>query len=84
MAASELEYAALTAPFGSERVVIVNVDGAIVRLKLAVAVWAAKPESVTRKVSGVALTGAVGVPLITPVDALSVRPFGRVPNVTCQ
>ena len=58
--------------------------GVTVKLKLPVAVWAGEPESVTWKVSGVALAGAVGVPLIAPVDALSVRPFDRVPNVSCQ
>ena len=36
------------------------------------------------KVSGVALAVAVGVPLIRPVDAFSVNPAGKVPEVNCQ
>ena len=71
-------------PFGSEVVPIVRVAGAIVRLRLTFAFRAGELESVTWKVSGVALAGAVGVPLIRPVVALSERPAGRVPKVSCQ
>jgi len=39
---------------------------------------------VTVKVSGVALTAAVGVPLRTPVEPWSERPVGRVPLVRDQ
>ena len=69
---------------GSETVVMVRPGGAIVKVKLMVAVCAGEPESVTLKVSGVALTAAVGVPPINPVEAFSVRPFGKVPLVNCQ
>jgi len=42
------------------------------------------PESVTWKVSGVPFTAAVGVPVIAPVEAFSVRPAGSAPLVTAQ
>ena len=41
-------------------------------------------ESLTLKVSGVALTAAVGVPVIAPVEAFSARPAGSVPLVSAQ
>ena len=83
-AASDWEYAAPTCPSGREVVVMVSPGPVMVSVRLAVAVWAGEPESVALNVSGVALTIAVGVPLICPVVALSVRPFGSVPAVSCQ
>jgi hypothetical protein len=41
-------------------------------------------ESVTLKVSAVALAVAVGVPLIAPVEAFSDSPAGKVPLVSAQ
>ena len=41
-------------------------------------------ESVTLKVSGVLVTGAVGVPVMAPVVAFRVKPIGRVPLVSDQ
>jgi len=42
------------------------------------------PESVTWKVSRVPFTVAVGVPVIAPVEAFSMRPAGSAPLVTAQ
>ena len=64
--------------------VIVNVAGAMVRVNAWLAVCTGEPESVTLKVSGVAVTGAAGVPLISPVDAFSDNPEGNVPAVNCH
>jgi hypothetical protein len=46
--------------------------------------WTGLLESLTLKVSGVALTAAVGVPLIVPVAAFSDSPTGNVPLVNDQ
>jgi hypothetical protein len=81
--ASVWEYGVPTAPFGSDAVVMVN-WAAMVSVRFAVAVCAGDPESVALKVSGVAPAVAVGVPLIRPVDAFSVNPAGKVPEVNCQ
>src|ERR1035441_10958260 len=78
------EYAVPTTPFARDVVVTVSTGGAIVRLKLALAVCADEPESVTLNVSGVAVMGVLGVPLINPVDAFSDNPAGKVPAVTCR
>jgi hypothetical protein len=43
--------------------------GVIVNVRVAKAVCGGEPESVILKVRGVAATGAVGVPLMTPVWA---------------
>jgi hypothetical protein len=48
------------------------------------AVCATALESVTIKVSGVAVTPDVGVPLIAPVAELRFNPGGSVPAVKCQ
>lgn len=48
------------------------------------AVCATALESVTIKVSGVAVTADVGVPLIAPVAELRFNPAGSVPAVNCQ
>src|SRR5260370_17708928 len=60
---------------------MVGVAGVRVRVRFAVAVSAGELESVTLKVSGVATTAAVGVPLMRPVVAFSDKPFGSVPAV---
>ena len=54
-----------------------------VNVRLAVAFCAGVLESVTLKVSGVLLTAAVGVPLITP-ELLNVKPAGSDPDVNDQ
>src|ERR1035441_483731 len=84
VAARLWEYATPTWPLGRDVVVIVNVAGAMVRFKFAVAVCAEDPESVTLNVSGVAVTGVVGVPPISPVEAFSAKPAGNVPAVSCH
>jgi hypothetical protein len=58
--------------------------GMIVRVKATEAVCCGVPESVTLSVSGVAVSGDVGVPLIAPVEVFSVSPAGSVPEVNCQ
>ena len=83
VAASVCEYAAPTCPFASDAVAITSGAGAMVKVRTLVAVRAGELESVTRKVSG-AFIAAVGVPLIWPVDALSVSPFGSAPAVSAQ
>ena len=54
----------------------------MVNVRLTVAVCAEEPESVTLKVSGVALATAVGVPPIRPLEAFRLKPAGRVPDIT--
>ena len=72
----------------SGRLVVVMLNGKpasiMVSVRLAVADWAGAPESVTIKVSGVAATAAVGVPLIVPAKASNVKPAGRFPEINCQ
>src|ERR1017187_10179499 len=63
---------------------MVRVAGAIVNARLAVKVCAEEPESVTLKLSGVAVPGAVGGPPISPVEAFSAKPAGNVPAVNCH
>jgi len=84
VAASVAEYGTVAIPSASEDVVIVSGADATVKVKFAVAVCTGAPESVTLNPSGVALTTAVGVPLIRPDDAFRVRPPGSVPEVNCQ
>ena len=60
---------------------IASVAGAIVSVSVLGAVCAGVPLSVTLKVSEALVTGAVGVPLITPVELFNVRPAGSVPLV---
>ena len=64
--------------------VILNAGGVMVRFRTTLAVCTGELESVTWKLSGVAFTAAVGVPLIKPVDAFNVNPAGKVPVVNCQ
>ena len=62
---------------------IVKVAGVMVSESETDAFCAGLLESVTLKVSVVAATGAVGVPLMTPA-VLRVNPAGRMPEVNCQ
>src|ERR1039457_7464718 len=48
-------------PFGSDVVVMESGAAVMVRFRLTLAVWAGEPESVARKVRGVAFTWLVGV-----------------------
>ena len=59
-------------------------DAMVIDKFVDVAVCAGDPESVTLNVSGVAVTGIVGVPLIVPAVAFSDSPAGRVPAVNCH
>jgi hypothetical protein len=71
-----------TWPFGNAVVVMDKgpvADEEMVKVSIADAVWAGLLESVTVNVSGVALAGAVGVPVIAPVAAFRVRPAGKEP-----
>jgi hypothetical protein len=56
----------------------------MVSVKDAVALCAGVPESVTVNVSGVAVTAANGVPLISPVAGFNVKPAGIIQAVNCQ
>jgi hypothetical protein len=72
---------------GRDVVVMLNRAGppaAIVRERFADLLCAGLPESVTVNVSATALAVAVGVPVIAPVDAFSLRPAGSVPLVKDQ
>jgi hypothetical protein len=69
---------------GSDVVVIFNVAGTIVRVRLTFAICAGELKSVTLNVSAAALAVAVGIPLIVPVDAFNVKPFGSVPEMSAQ
>ncbi len=62
---------------------MVSGAGLMIRVKLALAVCAGELESVTLKPRA-AVTGTAGVPLISPLDALSVSPVGSVPAVNCH
>ena len=52
--------------------------------RVAVLVCTGLPESVTLKLIEAPDTGAVGVPVMTPVAALSDNPAGNVPLVSDQ
>jgi hypothetical protein len=86
LAAKDCEYAVPVVQLGSDVVVICKVAaamvvGAMVSVSPTVAVCAVGVlESVTSKVREVKL-GPVGVPLINPVDAFSVKGLGSVPEV---
>lgn len=81
VAASVVLYATLICPLGRELVVIANVAGAIVSVRLTVFVCFELSESCTWNVSGVLVTVAVGVPVIVPVDTFKLKPAGTVPFV---
>lgn len=72
-----------TTPFGSV-VVEIKSPCTMVSVRLTDLVWAGFPASVTWNVRGVALTVAVGVPVMAPVEALSESPVGSVPAVSDQ
>jgi hypothetical protein len=65
-------------------VVIASVAGAIVRVRLALAVCEGELESLTLNTTATLLAAAVGVPLITPVAEFNVKPLGSVPEVIDQ
>jgi hypothetical protein len=69
---------------GSVVVLMDKVAAAIVRGRVADLVCTGLLESVSLKVSDVALAVAVGVPVIAPVEVLRVSPAGRVPLVSDQ
>jgi len=83
-AASSCAYAVPTWPFGNDAVVIASVAGAIVTVRLTLAVCGVALESVTLNVSAAAFAAPVGVPLITPVDVFSVKPPGSVPEASAH
>ena len=83
-AVSVCEYDAPTWPFASDAVVIISDAEEIVSVRLAFIVCAGELESVTLNVNAVALTAAVGVPLIKPVNEFSARPPGNVPETRVQ
>ena len=58
--------------------------GEIVKPRLTDLLRAVLLESVTVNVRALALTAAVGVPPIAPVDAFNVSPAGSVPLVRAQ
>jgi hypothetical protein len=62
-------------------VVIASVADAIVIVRVLGAVCAGEPLSVTLKVSEEFVAGAVGVPVIVPVEAFRLKPAGSVPVV---
>jgi hypothetical protein len=77
-------YAVPTWPLGKDVVVMTSVGAAIVSESETVLLWTGLLESLTLKVSGVALTAAVGVPLMAPVEVFSDSPAGNVPLVSDQ
>ena len=81
-------YTVLTTPSGNEADVVVTLNGAteITILKLAVAVaWVGVSESVAVTVKLTVPTKVpLGVPEITPVAALRLKPAGKLPVVTAQ
>lgn len=80
-------YVMLTTPIGRFDEVVVTLTGALllmVMLRFAVvvaAVGVSESVSVTVKLD---VPRAVGVPVIAPVELLSVRPGGKLPVVTAQ
>lgn len=73
-----------TTPFVRDVVLIASVTGEMVSDRVTDLVCTGLLVSVAVKVSDVALTAVVGVPLRTPVEVLSVMPAGRVPAVKDQ
>jgi hypothetical protein len=80
VAASVVLYGEPTVPFGKELVVILTVE-VIVRASVTVLDTIGDSESLTLKLNEAAFAAAVGVPLITPLDALRESPAGSVPLV---
>lgn len=75
-------YAIPIFPLGNKLVVTTRRGGAIVSESLTDLYCAGFPELLTSKVSDIALAGAVGVPLITPVADPRLRSAGKVPLVS--
>jgi hypothetical protein len=84
VAVNTCEYVVPTWPIANDAVVIVSVAGEVVSVRLAFTVCAGELESVTLNVKAVALTAAVGAPLIKPVNELSVKPLGNDPEMSPQ
>ena len=82
VAATVVEYPTFCVPLGSELVVMLTgvTAAAITMLKPCDAVWAGELESFTCTVIG-NVPDCVGVPLIMPEEAASVRPVGKLPDV---
>ena len=83
LAAKVVEYDVPTCPEGNEIVEIVTgvTAAATVMLRAFVAVCCGEEESLTWTVK-VEVPADVGVPLIWPVEAASVRPAGKVPELS--
>lgn len=79
LAASVTLYAEPTFPLGREAVVIAKVAGVIVSERILGVLCGGVLLSVTLNVSESLVAGEEGVPLITPVDAFSDNPAGKVP-----
>jgi len=77
-------YGTPTSPLGRGEFVIIPSPAKTVSVRFAVLLCGGVKESATLNVSGVAFTAAVGVPVIAPVAALSVKPAGSVPAATDQ
>jgi hypothetical protein len=77
-----VEYATPTCPFGSDVLVTLTGFAVMVSVTVAAALCTGLLESVTVKVSGVADTTAVGVPVMAPVAVFSDNPAGNVPLVS--
>ncbi len=87
MTARDALYASPTCPLGKDVVVIAKAEGAdalMVSVRWIDWVCAGLPESVTEKVSGLALAAADGVPVIAPVAGFRLMPAGSVPEVRDQ
>ena len=78
------EYGVPTTAVGRAVVVMVSAAAEMVSVRLAVAVCAGELESVTLKLSSVAVTTVADVPLINPLEVFKVKPAGNVPEVSCQ
>jgi hypothetical protein len=76
-----LEYDAPTTPPGNELVVVKSSSGTIVRVNDFSSVCSGSLESTTRTVIPPVGAGPVGVPEITPVEGLSVKPGASPPAV---
>lgn len=76
-------YSVLTVPLASD-VVLMASTGLMLMVSALVAVCCGVPESVACTVKFDMPLGPVGVPVIAPVAAFSVRPAGREPTVIAQ
>jgi hypothetical protein len=85
VAARAVEYATFCVPLGSEETVMLTgvTAAAMTMLKPWDAVWAGELESFTCTVIG-NVPDSVGVPLIVPEEAVSMRPVGKLPEIIDQ